>query len=123
MATDWFSTISPHWQAALIGAASGFVTGLILRRAVKSLVVLVGVALAIYLIIASTTDWLEGVEVAATGRHAFAYAKAHRGDVVAAVRRFAKTQLAGSAGFAVGLLGGIALTSRRRPRPAPPTNS
>ncbi|MDA2916030.1 FUN14 domain-containing protein [Nitrospinae bacterium AH_259_B05_G02_I21] len=115
MATDWLSALSPHWQPALVGAAIGFATGLILRRVVKSILVTVGFALAVYLVIASTTDWLKGVDLASAGHHAVAYAKAHRAGMVVAVRRFASIHLAGSAGFVVGLAGGLALTRRRRP--------
>jgi hypothetical protein len=115
MDTDWLSALGPHLQPALVGAALGFATGLILRRVVKSLLVTVGFALAVYLIIASTTDWLKGVDLAAAGHHAVAYAKAHRAGLVAGVRRFSETHLAGSAGFAVGLAAGLVLTRRRRP--------
>jgi hypothetical protein len=117
MATDWLSALGPHWQPALVGAAIGIVTGLMLRRVVRSFLVTVGFALAIYVVIASTTDWLKGVDLAAAGHHAVAYAKAHRAGLMARMQGLASTHLAGSVGFFVGLAGGLVLTRRRRPPP------
>lgn len=115
MATDWLSTLGPQLQPALVGAALGFATGLILRRVVRSILMTVGFALAVYFVIASTTDWLKGVDLTATGHHAVAYAKAHRAGMLVEAQRFASTHLAGLAGFVFGLAGGLVLTRRRRP--------
>lgn len=113
MAADWFFSLNPHLRSALIGAACGFVGGLLLKRLVRSLLVTVGFCLALYLIIDYTTDWLKGVDVAAASRHAVAYAKAHRGQAWATVRQFAAVHLAGATGFAAGLAGGLVLMGWR----------
>ena len=114
MVADWISILTPHLRPALVGVACGLITGLILKRLVKSLVVTVGFALAIYVIVSFTTDWLEGVDLLTVYRDGLAYAKAQQEGIKETVMRFAKANVGGSTGFAVGLIGGVALRAWRR---------
>lgn len=119
MPADWISTLEPYGKPALIGAASGLVTGLLLRRLVKSLLLTVAFAAAVYLLVASTTDWLQTVDLSGAGREAVEYAKAHREAAWGTARQYLNDHLAGSVGFAAGILGGMALSGRtfkKKPR-------
>lgn len=113
MATDWLATLGPHGKPALIGAASGLLTGLILKRLVKSLLVTMVFAVAVYLLVSSTTNWLDKVDIAAASRDAVEYAKAHKTATWDAARSFVTDHVASSVGFAAGILGGLALSGRR----------
>lgn len=119
MAADWLSALGPHGKPALIGAASGLLTGFILRRVVKSLLVTLAFAAIVYLIVVSTTNWLDRVDIAAASRDAVEYAKAHKTVALDTVRSFVSTHVAGSVGFAAGFLAGLALSGRKLwPRPS-----
>lgn len=112
MAQEWLSALEPYGKPALIGAASGLVTGLLLRRLVKSLLLTVAFAAAVYLLVASTTDWLQTVDLPGAGREAVEYAKAHRTAAWDTARQYLSDHLAGSVGFASGILAGLALSGR-----------
>ena len=124
MAADWFSTFGPHGKPALIGAASGLISGLLLKRLVKSLLMTLAFAAAVYVIVAYTTDWLQGVDLTSAGLNAVEYAKVHKTAAWEAAERFVSTHLASSVGFVAGLLGGLAITGRRLwPRRSSPQQS
>lgn len=119
MAADWFSTFGPHGKPALIGAAFGLATGFLLKRLVKSLVLVAAFGVVVYLVVASTTDWLQGVDIASAGRDALDYAKAHQATAWDSAKRFVTIHVDSSIGFLAGLLGGLALSGRRLwPRPS-----
>jgi len=102
-----------------VGAACGLITGLILKRLVKSLVVTVAFALAIYTIVSFATNWLEGIDLLTVSNDAIAYAKAQQEGIKETVMGFAKTNASASIGFAVGLIAGTVLKAwRRRGRPS-----
>jgi hypothetical protein len=110
--------LGPHGKPALIGAAFGLVTSLVLRRLVKSLLMTVAFAAMVYFFVAYTTDWLDKVDIAQAGREAVEYAKAHRAEALETAQNYISTHLASSLGFAAGLLGGFAIAHRRLFRPS-----
>lgn len=121
MAADWLSALGPHGKPALIGAICGLASGLVLRRLVKSLLVTVVFAAAVYFLVASTTSWLDKVDIAQASREAVEYAKAHRSEAWGALQEYVTTHMASSLGFAAGLVGGLAIVGRRmRARPSAP---
>lgn len=119
MVADWIAILTPHLKPALVGAACGLITGVILKHLVKSLVVTVTFALAIYTIVSFTTNWLEGIDLLTVSNDAIAYAKAQQEGVKETVMGFAKANAGASIGFAVGLIAGTVLKAwRRRARPS-----